>query len=194
MSQSWLTSSHAGRVSGGSGSTRRSGISYSPWSTSSEKKCGTRSESTRSTRLPDCKVLSASCNFLRTNICQCTPGLGRRTLQTRPTFLRLHPHPFQLLPLSLRRKTHKHFRDKLRRRSRRHRASSQAFYSGHSPHYSSSIPRDETWHSISPDNLSYTDSEPESDESLDTDSSCSSCSSIASLSTLEDMPQEANWT
>jgi hypothetical protein len=61
----------------------------------------------------------------------------------------------------------------------------------HSPHYSSSIPRDETWHSISHDNIPYADSEPESDESiLVSDSSCSSCSSIASLSTLEDMPYE----
>jgi len=190
MSQSWLTSSHAGRVSGGSGSTRRSGTSYSPWFTSSGKKCEMRSGSTHSTRLHDCKVLSASCNSLQTNICRCTPGLGRRrSLSTRRTLLSFHPHPFQHQPLSLRRKIHKLFRDKLLRRSRRHRASSQAFYSGHLPHYSSSIPRDETWHSISPDNLSDTDSETESDESLD--SSCSSCSSIASFSTLEDMPQGA---
>jgi len=189
MSRNLHISLHAGRVSGGSESTRRSGISFSPWSMSSEKRCGMRSACTRSMKSRGCKALSASCNSSPMNSCQCIPGRGPTSLRTKPIppnhLLRPSPH---LLPLSFQRKTHSFFLDRLHRRSRRHRASSQAFCSGLSPHCSSSIPRDETWHSISPDNWPLTDSEPESDASYSgTDSSCSSCSSIASLSTLEDM-------
>ncbi len=189
MSQSSRTSSHAGRASGGSASTRRSGISFSPWFTLSEKRCGMRSAYMHFMKLRGCKALSASCNSSPTNSCQCIPGRGRTTLRTKPIPPKHLLHPSPHLPLSFLRKTHNFFLDRLHRRSRRHRASSQAFCSGHSPHCSSSIPRDETWHSISHDEcLPHTDSEPESDESYSgTDSSCSSCSSIASLSTLEDM-------
>lgn len=140
----------------------------------------------RSMKLRGCKALSASCNSSPTNSCQCILGRGQTTLRTKVILLKslLPPHPN--LRLSFRRKTLNLFLEKLHRRSRRHRASLQAFFSGHLPHYSPSIPRDESWHSILHDTLPRTDSEAESDESNSgTDSSCSSCSSIASLSTLE---------
>src|SRR6266446_4208035 len=142
-------------------------------------------------KLRGCKGLSASCNSSPTSSCQYIPGRGRTFLRTKP--IRQNPllAPSPHLRLSFRRKTHSFLLETLHRRSRRHRTSSQAFYSGHLPHCSSSIPRDETWHSILHDTLPHTDSEPESDESYSgTDSSCSSCSSIASLSTLEDMASE----
>src|SRR5258707_8137594 len=142
-------------------------------------------------KLRGCKGLSASCNSSPTSTCQCIPGRGRTFLRMKP--IRRNPllPPSPHLRLSFRRKTQIFLPERLHRRSRRHRASSQAFCSGHLPHYSSSIPRDETWHSILHDTLPRTDSERESDESYSgTDSSCSSCSSIASLSTLEDMDSE----
>src|SRR6266849_726267 len=150
----------------------------------------------RSMKLRGCKGLSASCNSSPTSTCQCIPGRGRTFLGMKP--IRWNPllAPSPHLRLSSRRKTQSLLLKRLHRRSRRHRASSQAFYLGHLPHYSSSIPRDETWHSIlhdtSPPPPPHADSEPGSDESFSgTDSSCSSCSSIASLSTLEDMAEDS---
>ena len=142
----------------------------------------------RSMKLRGCKVLSASCNSSPTSSCQCIPGRGRTFLGMKP--IRRNPllPPSPHLRLSFRQKTQSSLLKRLHRRSRRHRASLQAFCSEHLPHYSSSIPRDETWHSILHNTLPlpHTNSEPGSDESFSgTDSSCSSCSSIASLSTLE---------
>ena len=146
----------------------------------------------RSMKLLGCKALSASCNSSPTSTCQYIPGRGQTFLRTKQ--IRQNPllPPTPYLCLSFRRKTQSLLLERVHRRSRRHRASSQAFYSGHLPHYSSSIPRDETWHSILHNTLPSTDSEPGSDESYSgTDSSCSSCSSIASLSTLEDMVEDS---
>ena len=147
----------------------------------------------RLTKLRGCKVLSASYNSSPTSTCPCILDRDQKILQTKA--IRLNPGPLlsssPQLRLSFRRRTH-HSLEMHHRRSRRHRASSQAFSSGHLPHYSPSIPRDETWHSILYDTVPHTDSEAESDESFSgTDSSCSSCSSIASLSTLEYTASEA---
>lgn len=152
------------------------------------------SASMRSMKLRGWKALSASCNSSPTSTRQCIPGRGRTFLRTKPIRRNplLPPSRSPHLCLSFRRKTQSLLLERLHRRSRRHRASSQAFCSGHLPHYSSSIPRDETWHSILHDTMPHTDSEPGSDESYSgTDSSCSSCSSLASLSSLEDMAEDS---